>query len=126
MRPSRDASITVSDLCGVEPLRDGQAHQLIVKIPCCARGEGALTECVAGEGREWARGRGGGAQPRKKHQLIILMKKYCSAVHEVRLDLEETGQPREEGPDQVRIVVAGGDVDLQLLGPPFRFGFFSH
>ena len=24
------------------------------------------------------------------------MKKYCSAVHEVRLDLEETGQPRED------------------------------
>ena len=26
LRPSHDAPITVSDLCGVEPLRDGQAH----------------------------------------------------------------------------------------------------
>ena len=42
-------------------------------------------------GREWARGREGGAQPCKKHYLIILMKNYCSAVHGVRLDLEETG-----------------------------------
>ena len=71
-------------------------------FPCCAGGEGALTECVAGEGREWARVRGG-AQPCKKHQLIILMKKYCSAVHEVRLDLEETGQPRE---DQIRFTLS--------------------
>ena len=33
LRPSYDAPITVSDLCGVEPLRDGQAHQVIfVKV----------------------------------------------------------------------------------------------
>ena len=56
-------------------------------------------------------GEGGGAQPCKKHQLIIIMKRYCSAVHEVRLDLEETGQPRE---DQITFTlsVAGEDVDL--------------
>ena len=28
---------------------------------------------------------------------------YCSAVHEVRLDLEETGQPRE---DQIRFTLS--------------------
>ena len=46
----------------------------------------------AGEG-----GAGGGLSRAKckKHQLIIVMKKYCPAVHEVRPDLEETGQPRE-------------------------------
>ena len=54
----------------------------------------------AGEG---GGGRGGGAQPCKKHQLIIVMNKYCSAVHEVRPDLEETGQPRE---DQIRFTLS--------------------
>ena len=65
------------------------------------------------------------------------MKKYCSAVHEVRvsslevrLDLEETGQPREDQftyvqnkSRYVHIVVAGEDVDLKLLEPTVRFGF---
>ena len=78
--------ITVSDSCGIEPLRDGQAHRSDSACPSpagdsrgyvrraggrqssfhlvncqnsgCARGEGARTDCVAGEGREWARGRG--------------------------------------------------------------------
>ena len=50
--------VTASDLCGVEPLRDEQAHR---------------------------------------------MKNYCSAVHEVRPDLEETGQPRE---DQIRFTLS--------------------
>ena len=45
------------------------AHHLVnCQNSCCARGEGALTECVAGEGRAWAQGGGwGGAQPCKKH-----------------------------------------------------------
>ena len=34
-------------------------HLVNCQNSCCARGEGALTECVAGEGREWARGEGG-------------------------------------------------------------------
>ena len=36
-------------------------------------------------------------------QVLIAMKNYCSAVHEVRPDLEETGQPRE---DQIRFTLS--------------------
>ena len=78
MRPPYDTSITVSDLCGAWRERAG---------------------------REWGAGEGGGAQPCKKHQFIKLMNKYCSAVHGVRLplDLEETGQPRE---DQITCILS--------------------
>ena len=68
----------------------------------CKRGEGS-DGARGGRGQGMGVGEGGGAQPCKKHQLIIVMNKYCSAVHEVRPDLEETGQPRE---DQIRFTLS--------------------
>ena len=47
--------------------RSVPSHLINCQNPCCARAERARTGRVAGEGREWARGRGWGAQPCKKH-----------------------------------------------------------
>ena len=44
---------------------------LIVRNSCCARGEGALTECVAGEGKE--RGGGGSAVQKASINEHILL-----------------------------------------------------
>ena len=50
---TRQHPVTVSDLCGVEPLRDEQAHQwLIVKIPVVQEGGGSDGVC-GGRGDVW-------------------------------------------------------------------------
>jgi len=64
---------------------------LIVKIPVVQERREGSDGARGGRGQGMGEGGGRGAQPCKKHQLIIIiMKKYCSAVHGVRLDLEET------------------------------------
>ena len=51
------------------------------------------------------------------------MNKYCSAVHEVRPDLEETGQPRE---DQIRFTLSKpeGMLTFSSWGHPSALVFF--
>ena len=47
-------------------------------------------------------------------------------MESVSLDLEETGQPREDQhlPDHVHLVVAGGDVDLKEIGVALGLSLF--
>ena len=67
------ASPSISVSCFPAPAGDGErgmSDLVNCQNSCCARGEGALTECVAGEGRERARGmrEGGGGGPLTNYQ----------------------------------------------------------
>ena len=54
----RQHPVTVSDLCGVEPLRDGQAHQFSFRISPAPAGEGERG--MSGAGPEGEKRKGGG------------------------------------------------------------------
>ena len=51
--------VLIESCAFLSPVRDS-GEGVNCQNSCCARGERARTECVAGEGREWARGREGG------------------------------------------------------------------
>ena len=95
LRPQSQHPVTVSDSCGIEPLRGGQAHHSlrVAPLPTCARG-GAVMCAVSPvwpgqgsggrEGRRGGRGRGSASAEVSRRAVDIATSRRTIKVHTQR------------------------------------------